>query len=133
MVTRIAGAQVANYGGEHYPGLQQASDLLREYVFSNISLCYSHMLFCSTITNIGGRAQYWNEMQEFLAFVQFQGISEEIKAHFSALDSCLTMFSVRLFSVAAQPSVANFILLSTLPTSLKISGLASLAPFSVKS
>jgi glutathione S-transferase len=91
------------------------------------------MLLGSTLTNIGGRARHWNEMQEFLAFVQFQVISEEIKSHFSALDSCLTMFSVRLFAFAARFSLTDIILLSTLPTSLKISGLGSLAPFSVKS
>ncbi|KAG9084662.1 hypothetical protein FRC07_013580, partial [Ceratobasidium sp. 392] len=76
MVTRIAGAQVSNYGGEHYPGLQHASELLRD-----------------TINNIGERAYYWNQMHELLAFVQFQGISEEIRNHFSALDSCLNLFS----------------------------------------
>ncbi|QRV97875.1 Serine/threonine-protein kinase [Ceratobasidium sp. AG-Ba] len=76
MVSRIAGAQVTNYGGEHYHGLQQASDLLHD-----------------TILNIGERANYWNEMNDILAFVQFQGISDEIKSHFSALDSCLNLFS----------------------------------------
>jgi hypothetical protein len=62
MVTRIAGVKVANSGGEHYPRLQQAFDRLREYVFSDISLCYPHTLFGSTITNIGKRAQRWTEM-----------------------------------------------------------------------
>ncbi|KAG9078110.1 hypothetical protein FS749_009934 [Ceratobasidium sp. UAMH 11750] len=76
MVTRIAGAQVTNYGREHYPGLQHASELLQ-----------------NTIVDIGRRANYWNQMHELLAFVQFQGISEEIRSHFSALDSCLNLFS----------------------------------------
>ncbi|KAG9091930.1 hypothetical protein FS749_016134, partial [Ceratobasidium sp. UAMH 11750] len=76
MVTRIAGAQVTNYGGQHYPGLQHASELLH-----------------NTIVDIGRRADYWNQMHELLAFVQFQGISEEIRSHFSALDSCLNLFS----------------------------------------
>ncbi|KAG8722694.1 hypothetical protein FRC09_005825 [Ceratobasidium sp. 395] len=76
MVSRIAGAQVANYGGEHYDGLQHASDIL-----------------CDVINRISGRARYWNQMHELLAFVQFQEISEEIWDHFSTLDSCLNLFS----------------------------------------
>ncbi|KAG8691037.1 hypothetical protein FRC09_011747 [Ceratobasidium sp. 395] len=76
MVSRIAGAQVTNYGGEHYSGLQTASEILHD-----------------TITKIGERASYWNNMHELMAFVQFQGISEEIRDHFSSLDSCLNMFS----------------------------------------
>ncbi|KAG9122970.1 hypothetical protein FRC07_000412, partial [Ceratobasidium sp. 392] len=76
MVTRIAGAQVTKNGGEHYPGLQRASELLRD-----------------TITQIGERAHYWNQMHELLAFVQFPEISKEIGRLFSALDSCLSLFS----------------------------------------
>ncbi|KAG8721190.1 hypothetical protein FRC09_008285 [Ceratobasidium sp. 395] len=76
MVSRIAGAQVTNYGGEHYSGLQHASEVLHD-----------------TITQIGERAHYWNQMDELVAFVQFQGISEEIRGHFSSLDSCLNLFS----------------------------------------
>ncbi|KAG8723283.1 hypothetical protein FRC09_003937 [Ceratobasidium sp. 395] len=76
MVSRIAGAQVTNYGGEHYNGLQHASEILHD-----------------AITHIGERAHYWNQMHELVAFVQFEGISEEIRAHFSTLDSCLNLFS----------------------------------------
>jgi len=76
MVTRIAGAQVTNYGSEHYAGVQGASELLH-----------------NTIMDIGKRADYWNQMHELLAFVRFQEISEEIRSHFSALDSCLNLFS----------------------------------------
>ncbi|KAG9123001.1 hypothetical protein FRC07_000366 [Ceratobasidium sp. 392] len=76
MVSRIAGAQVTNYGGNHYPSLQQASELLHK-----------------TISDIGERANYWNQMHELLAFVQFTSISEEIRSHFSDLDSCLNLFS----------------------------------------
>ncbi|KAG8739709.1 hypothetical protein FRC10_005251 [Ceratobasidium sp. 414] len=46
-----------------------------------------------TIVEIGRRADHWNQMHELLAFVQFQGISEEIRSYFSALDSCLNLFS----------------------------------------
>ncbi|KAG8722698.1 hypothetical protein FRC09_005829 [Ceratobasidium sp. 395] len=79
MVSRIAGAQVTNYGGEHYSGLQHASEILHD-----------------AINHIGERAHYWNQMHELLAFVQFQGISEEIRAHFSTLDSCLNLFSASI-------------------------------------
>ncbi|KAG9123000.1 hypothetical protein FRC07_000365, partial [Ceratobasidium sp. 392] len=76
MVTRMAGTQVTNGGGAKYPGLKQATDLLRD-----------------TIIYIGERASHWNKMPELLAFVQFDDISGEIKMHFSSLDSCLKLFS----------------------------------------
>ncbi|KAG9083674.1 hypothetical protein FRC06_004421 [Ceratobasidium sp. 370] len=76
MVMRIAGARVTNNGGEQYPGLEHASEVLR-----------------NTIDQIGERAHHWNEMNWFAAFVQFQRISEEIGSHFSELDTCLNLFS----------------------------------------
>ncbi|QRV97876.1 Serine/threonine-protein kinase [Ceratobasidium sp. AG-Ba] len=76
MVVRIAGSQVKNGGGEHYPGLAEATEHLT-----------------STITRIGQRANTWNNENVFLALVQSDGISQEIKDLFAELDSCLTMFS----------------------------------------
>ncbi|KAF8601634.1 kinase-like protein [Ceratobasidium sp. AG-I] len=76
MVTRIAGAQVTNYGGDDYPSLQNSTGLLQE-----------------TITKIGQRADYYNGMHEIVALFQYQGISEEIRGYFVQLDVCLRMFS----------------------------------------
>ncbi|KAF8601646.1 kinase-like protein [Ceratobasidium sp. AG-I] len=76
MVTRLAGAQVTNHGGAAYPGLQNSAKILRE-----------------TITNIGHRAAYYNNMHEIFALFQYQSISEEIRSHFAQLDVCLRLFS----------------------------------------
>ncbi|KAF8601638.1 kinase-like protein [Ceratobasidium sp. AG-I] len=76
MVTRIAGAQVTNYGGPDYPGLNNSAKTLHD-----------------TITNIGERAVYFNNMHEIFALLQYQSISEEIRGHFAQLDVCLRMFS----------------------------------------
>ncbi|KAG9120201.1 hypothetical protein FRC07_004391 [Ceratobasidium sp. 392] len=76
MVARIAGAQVTNYGGQHYHGVQGASKLLHD-----------------TITSITQRIEYWNQMDRVLAFVQCEKISGEIASYFYDLDKCLTHFS----------------------------------------
>ncbi|KAF8606455.1 kinase-like protein [Ceratobasidium sp. AG-I] len=76
MVMRIAGAQVAKYGGANYPGIHDSAMLLQ-----------------NTITNIGQRATYYSEMQGFLALTQFQSMSEEIRGYFAHLDVCLLRFS----------------------------------------
>ncbi|KAF8601635.1 kinase-like protein [Ceratobasidium sp. AG-I] len=76
MVTRIAGAQVINYGGTGYPSLENSVGLLEE-----------------TITDIGQRAAYYNDMHEIFALFQYRNISEEIRGHFVQLDVCLRMFS----------------------------------------
>ncbi|QRW12411.1 Serine/threonine-protein kinase [Ceratobasidium sp. AG-Ba] len=76
MVARIAGAQVMNYGGEHYQGLSQASEMLNQ-----------------AITHIADRANHWNRMNEAAAFLQYGFISQEIKSLFSDLDACLKLFS----------------------------------------
>ncbi|KAG9094756.1 hypothetical protein FRC07_011259 [Ceratobasidium sp. 392] len=74
--TRIAGAEVTRYGGEYYPDLQEATNLLR-----------------NTLDRIGERANHWNQMHELVTFVQFPEISEEIRPHFVTLDSCLSQFT----------------------------------------
>ncbi|QRV97877.1 Serine/threonine-protein kinase [Ceratobasidium sp. AG-Ba] len=76
MVMRIAGSQVSTGGGEHYPGVTEATQHLKD-----------------TILKIATSAHEWNEANVFVAFVQFNEISELIKHHFSELDSCLRMFS----------------------------------------
>ncbi|KAH7329819.1 kinase-like domain-containing protein [Rhizoctonia solani] len=76
MVMRIAGAQVANHGHQHYPGLKEAAGLLEE-----------------TLNTIRERAQYYNQMNEVVAFLLHQTISEEIESLFGDLDSCLSLFS----------------------------------------
>ncbi|KAG8697163.1 hypothetical protein FRC09_008033, partial [Ceratobasidium sp. 395] len=90
MVARIAGAQVTNHGGEEYPGLRHATEIL------------SH-----TITQIVERADYWSQMPDLIAYVQFNTISEEIRAHFTALDSCLSLFSCAT-SVAEMQWIRQF-------------------------
>ncbi|KAG8740929.1 hypothetical protein FRC10_003544 [Ceratobasidium sp. 414] len=72
----MAGAQVTNYGGQHYHGVQGASKLLYD-----------------TISLIGQRIEYWNQMDGLLAFLRSAEINEEIASYFNALDGCLTHFS----------------------------------------
>ncbi|CAE6477552.1 unnamed protein product [Rhizoctonia solani] len=90
MVLRIAGAQVTNNGHSHYPRLNEGAQLLEK-----------------TLNKIWGRAQYYNEMNEFVAFLKHQIISEEIQGLFGELDSCLQMFSYAA-DVAQAQWVAEF-------------------------
>ncbi|KAF8601633.1 kinase-like protein [Ceratobasidium sp. AG-I] len=76
MVMRIAGARVANHGGNNYPDIEISAALLKE-----------------TMTNIGQRATYYNDMHEIFALFQYQSISEEIRGYFEQLDVCLCTFS----------------------------------------
>ncbi|CAE6445331.1 unnamed protein product [Rhizoctonia solani] len=76
MVMRIAGAQVLNHGHQHYPGLKEAAQLLQE-----------------TLQRIQERAQYYNQINEVVAFLLHQTISDEIESLFADLDSCLGLFS----------------------------------------
>ncbi|CAE7218919.1 unnamed protein product [Rhizoctonia solani] len=85
MVIRIAGAQVTNHGYQHYPGLKEAAHLLEE-----------------TLNKIQERAQYYNKMNEIVAFLLHQTISDEIQSLFSDLDSCLGLFSYATDVAQAQ-------------------------------
>ncbi|KAG8722541.1 hypothetical protein FRC09_006117 [Ceratobasidium sp. 395] len=76
MVARIAGAQVTNYGGQHYHGVQDASRLLHD-----------------TIVSITQRIEHWNQVDRILAFIQCENISREIASYFCDLDKCLAHFS----------------------------------------
>ncbi|KAG8779183.1 hypothetical protein FRC12_024597 [Ceratobasidium sp. 428] len=90
MVARIAGAQVTNHGGEQYPGLRHATEILTQ-----------------TINQIVERANYWSQMPDLIAYVQFNIISEEIREHFTVLDSCLNLFSCAT-SVAQMQWIREF-------------------------
>ncbi|CAE6454969.1 unnamed protein product [Rhizoctonia solani] len=85
MVMRIAGAQVTNHGHQHYPGLKEAARLLEE-----------------TLNKIQERAQYYNQMNELVAFLMHQTISDEIQSLFGDLDSCLGLFSYATDVAQAQ-------------------------------
>ncbi|CAE7055390.1 unnamed protein product [Rhizoctonia solani] len=76
MVLRIAGAHVDNYGKDQYPNLDEAAALLQ-----------------ITLNRIEERARYYNEMDELVAFVLHQSISDEIRALFAELDACLALFN----------------------------------------
>ncbi|CUA69233.1 Serine/threonine-protein kinase TNNI3K [Rhizoctonia solani] len=76
MVLRIAGAHVENYGKEHYPSLDDAAALLQD-----------------TLNRVEERARHYTEMNEFLALVLFQSISDEIRTLFADLDACLRLFN----------------------------------------
>ncbi|KAG8722360.1 hypothetical protein FRC08_003311 [Ceratobasidium sp. 394] len=76
MVARMAGAQVTNYGGQSYNGVQEASKLLHD-----------------TMSLIGQRIEYWNRMDGVIAFMNSAKISEEIASYFYDLDKCLVHFS----------------------------------------
>ncbi|KAG8762384.1 hypothetical protein FRC11_009614 [Ceratobasidium sp. 423] len=85
MVMRIAGAQITNYGRQHYPGLQQAAGVLEQ-----------------TLNKIQERAQYYNQMNEVVSFLLYQTISDEIQSLFGDLDSCLGLFSYATDVAQAQ-------------------------------
>ncbi|CAE6364247.1 unnamed protein product [Rhizoctonia solani] len=76
MVLRIAGAHVENYGKEDYPSLDDAAALLQD-----------------TLNRVEERARHYTEMNEFLALVLFQSISDEIRTLFADLDACLRLFN----------------------------------------
>ncbi|KAF8678650.1 kinase-like protein [Rhizoctonia solani] len=76
MVMRIAGAHVDNYGKEQYPNLDEAAAVLQE-----------------TLNRIEERARYYNEMNELIALVLYQSISDEIRMLFADLDACLSLFN----------------------------------------
>ncbi|EUC56464.1 Serine/Threonine-kinase TNNI3K [Rhizoctonia solani AG-3 Rhs1AP] len=76
MVLRIAGAHVENYGKEHYPNLDEAAALLQD-----------------TLNRVEERARHYTEMNELLALVLFQSISDEIRILFADLDACLKLFN----------------------------------------
>ncbi|KAL5638190.1 hypothetical protein ACGC1H_005030 [Rhizoctonia solani] len=76
MVLRIAGAHVENYGKEHYPNLDEAAALLQD-----------------TLNRVEERARHYTEMNELLALVLFQSISDEIRILFADLDACLRLFN----------------------------------------
>ncbi|CAE7078559.1 unnamed protein product [Rhizoctonia solani] len=76
MVLRIAGAHVDNYGKDQYPNLIEAAALLQD-----------------TLNRVEERARYYNEMNELVALVLYQSISDEIRALFADLDACLALFN----------------------------------------
>ncbi|KAJ1305877.1 hypothetical protein OPQ81_010599 [Rhizoctonia solani] len=76
MVLRIAGAHVENYGREHFNGLNDAVAALQE-----------------TLDRIEKRARHYNEMNELVALVLYQSISDEIQVLFTDLDLCLKFFN----------------------------------------
>ncbi|CAE6448242.1 unnamed protein product [Rhizoctonia solani] len=85
MVLRIAGTQVTNHGHQHYPGLKEATKLLED-----------------TLNKIQERAQHYNQMNEVVAFLLHQTISDEIQSLFGDLDSCLGLFSYAADIAQAQ-------------------------------
>ncbi|KAB5590273.1 Serine/threonine-protein kinase [Ceratobasidium theobromae] len=85
MVTRIAGAQVQNYGGLQYEGLERAAEELKR-----------------TIEKVAQRAMYYNALNDALTFLLFEKISNEIQGLFGELDSCLVLFSYAADIAQAQ-------------------------------
>ncbi|ELU39120.1 Pkinase domain-containing protein [Rhizoctonia solani AG-1 IA] len=61
---------------EQYPNLDEAAAVLQE-----------------TLNRIEERARYYNEMNELIALVLYQSISDEIRMLFADLDACLSLFN----------------------------------------
>ncbi|CAE6442169.1 unnamed protein product [Rhizoctonia solani] len=85
MVLRIAGAQVTNHGEQHYPRINEASEMLE-----------------NTLKKIQRQAQQYSEMSGVETFFRHQLISSEIEGLFSELDECLRMFSYAADVAQAQ-------------------------------
>ncbi|CAE6542277.1 unnamed protein product, partial [Rhizoctonia solani] len=85
MVLRIAGAQVTNHGQQHYPHINEASEMLE-----------------NTLKKIQRQAQQYSEMNGVETFFKHQLISDEIEGLFGELDECLRMFSYAADVAQAQ-------------------------------
>ncbi|KAH7329818.1 kinase-like domain-containing protein [Rhizoctonia solani] len=85
MILRIAGAHVENYGKEHFNGLQEAAAVLYE-----------------TFNRVEERARHYNQMNELVALVLYQTISDEIQVLFADLDTCLRWFNFSMETAQEQ-------------------------------
>ncbi|CAE6532947.1 unnamed protein product, partial [Rhizoctonia solani] len=85
MILRIAGAHVENYGKEHFNGLPEAAAMLQE-----------------TLGRVEERARHYNEMNQLVALVLYQTISDEIQVLFAELDTCLKLFNFSMEAAQEQ-------------------------------
>lgn len=90
MVLRIAGAQVTNNGQQYYPRVSEGAQMLEE-----------------TLNKIRDRVRHYNKMNEIMALLKYQIISDEIEGLFQDLDACLRIFSFEA-DVAQAQWIAEF-------------------------
>ncbi|KAH7329831.1 kinase-like domain-containing protein [Rhizoctonia solani] len=85
MISRVAGAHVENYGKEHFNGLQEATAMLH-----------------GTFNRVEERARHYNQMNELVALVSYQTMSDEIQVLFADLDTCLRWFNFSMETAQEQ-------------------------------